>query len=131
MNTNPIGRAYTRASCQFKDASGKDCWVIPDFSFVAKGRAPEKFRGPIPVAPDLIAEVISPSDTLEDVHRKIAMYRAAGVKLLWNIYLLENFVIVYELDKPGARRVFLEPPDELTGCDVLPGFKVSVSKLFE
>lgn len=67
----------------------------------------------------------------DDVHRKIGMYREAGVKLLWNIYLLENFVIVYELDKPGSRRVLLEAQDELTGGDVLPGFKVSVAKLFE
>jgi Uma2 family endonuclease len=59
------------------------------------------------------------------------MYRAAGVKLLWNIYLLENFVLVYELNKPGTRRVFLESENELTGGDVLPGFKVSVAKLFE
>jgi Uma2 family endonuclease len=131
LDENPIGRTYGEAACTLGQVLKKGSLTRPDFSFVAKGRTAEKFRGPIPVAPDLIAEVISPTDTLEDVHRKIAMYRNAGVKLLWNIYLLENFVIVYELDKPGARRVLLEPQDELTGGDVLPGFKVPVAKLFE
>jgi Uma2 family endonuclease len=58
----------------------------PEVAFVSRehippGDFPEKFW---PGAPDLAAEVISPSDTLYEVEEKIEEYLEAGVKLIWN-----------------------------------------------
>jgi len=104
-------------------------YVVPDVLFIRQGLLQNKFEGPIPVLPELVAEINSPSDTTEAIRDKIAIYKKAGVRLLWSIYLLEEYVVVYRLDEP--KRTFLNPEDDLDGEDVMPGFKLKVSALFE
>ncbi len=128
LQTNPIGRGFVEASCFLGQLEGIN-YVKPDVCFVQAERIPAKFRGPIPVAPDLVVEVWSPSDSTEIIQDKIEAYQAAGVKLIWSVYILHKFVIVHQLGQ--ERRAFLELDDELDGQDVLPGFKLKVNTLFE
>jgi Uma2 family endonuclease len=124
--SEPLGDVYSGSACILGQPDGKN-WVIPDVAFVLKGRA-DDFEGPIPVAPDLVIEVNSPSDTTEKIHNKIKAYRNAGVKLIWSIYLLDEFVLIYRQDSPDIKLLNLK--DELDGEDVVPGFKLAVAKLF-
>ncbi len=123
-----LGKVYSGASSNLGLSQGRS-YVEPDVCFVLKDRTPPKFKGPIPVAPDLVIEVWSPSDTTEKIQNKIEAYLEAGVRLIWSVYLLSKFVLVYRLNEPDLKLLNLK--DELDGEDVIPGFKVAVRNLFE
>jgi Uma2 family endonuclease len=59
----------------------------PDVAFVTWGRYPKKRRrGEIPtVAPDLVVEVLSESNTPREMKRKLEEYFRAGVRLVWYV----------------------------------------------
>ncbi len=101
----------------------------PDVSFVAAGKLPDYFSGPISVLPDLVIEVNSPSDTTEGIHDKLIMYREAGVPLIWSVFMLDKYVLVHRLNDLNIQLLNLN--DELNGEDVIPGFKLKVSTIFE
>ncbi len=124
-----LGLAYDQAACTLGVADPEASWVEPDVSFVAAGRTPAHFKGPLPVAPDFVIEVNSPTDTTEKIQEKMDTYLAAGVKLVWSVYLVSKFVIVYRLNE--TRRDLYGLSDVLDGGEVLPGFKLDVQKLFD
>jgi Uma2 family endonuclease len=103
----------------------------PDVAFVsfkrwAKGRVLENDNA-WEVAPDLAAEVVSPTDRAEDVMEKVTEYFQAGVELVWIIYPRLQLVYVYEsLIKVRGLTV----ADTLDGGNVLPGFSTAVAALF-
>ena len=77
------------------------------------------------VVPDLAVEVVSPSDVIAYLERKIREYFRAGVRCVW-VFNLDGSVDVYR--SPHDLRVV--PPDgELDGGDVLPGFRVRLVDL--
>lgn len=129
LDATAKGRAYDQASCTLGNTDPEASWVEPDVSFVAAGRTPPEFSGPIPVAPDLIVEVWSPSDSTERIQEKLATYQAAGVKVVWSVYLLFQYVVIHKLN--DTRRELIDLMDELDGSDTLPGFKLPVKTLFE
>ena len=101
----------------------------PDAAFVAAARIPATGipKTYWPFAPDLAVEVVSPSDRLTDIHIKIAEYFAAGTRLVWIVEPSTEAVHAYR--SPHDVRV-LRGDDELSGEDVLPGFRCVVKRLF-
>jgi Uma2 family endonuclease len=101
----------------------------PDVSFVRYGRLPGEQPPPgyAKLAPDLAAEVISPNDFYEEVDEKIEEYLRAGVRLVWVISPRNHTIRVYRLDGTSQS---LREADELSGEDVLPGFRCRVADLF-
>ena len=101
----------------------------PDVSFVAKGRLSdeEMDSGASPVAPDLAVEVVSPNDEYIKVVRKIRQYLEAGTRAVWLVNAREREMVIYTGDSTIRR---LTDTDILDGGKVLPGFSVSVAKLF-
>jgi Uma2 family endonuclease len=108
-----------------------DVLLSPDVSFVSKPRlkkilvAPDKF---LLGAPDLAIEVLSPSDRLKQVHRKLDRYFDHGVRLVWWIDWTKEQVHIYTPDSISA---LTRRTDILSGGDVLPGFKCRLSRVFE
>lgn len=100
----------------------------PDVSFISLQKIPLEHSpmGYIQIPPDLAVEVVSPHDLAEDVHNKVNDYRDAGVPLVWVIYPSSGQVCVYQSSGPQL----LSSEDELSGQDVLPGFRMKVSDLF-
>lgn len=119
------GRIFAEAPCIINETA----YFIPDLCFVAAGRFQEEdFEGVVPVIPDLVLEVNSPSDTQKQIYDKIEDYQKAGVRLIWSVYMLHKYVTVHKL---GAAVVeVLDFNEELDGGEVLPGFKLKVSELF-
>lgn len=118
------GRTFATSPCTI----GTDDYLIPDLSFVAAGRITEKdFSGVIPVVPDLVAEVNSPTDTIEQIHDKVEIYKQVGVRLIWSINLLDKYVIIHQ---PGNLPSFLTLGDELDGGEILFGFRLKIDELF-
>ena len=104
----------------------------PDLAFVSDQRWPLKRRVPDTeawdVIPDLAVEVVSESNTANSVVIKIEEYFQAGVKAAWVIYPVVSKVYVYE--SPTRVRI-LQVGDTLEGGDLLPGFHIALSSLFE
>ncbi|MDP9379938.1 MAG: Uma2 family endonuclease [Chloroflexota bacterium] len=104
---------------------------VPDVSFISLERLPQGGlpEGYCPFAPDLAVEIVSPSDTAQKLHAKVREYLEAGTRIVWVIWPDEHAVSVYTADENGSRELRAE--DELSGGDVLPGFRVRVAQLFE
>jgi Uma2 family endonuclease len=117
------GAAYTLAR-------DPDLVRIPAASFVAQERVPEGGvpAGPWPLAPDLAVEIVSPHDRADDVHDKVAEYMDAGTRLVWVLWPKRRTVTEHATGSIARK---LGPGDELSGGDVLPGFRVQVARLFE
>ena len=84
-------------------------------------------EGFIRIVPDLVAEVVSPTDKAVNVERKIGQWLAAGVKVAWVVYPNER--MIREHRSSGPLRQYREG-DELTEPTILPGFACPVADLF-
>lgn len=106
--------------------------VIPDLSFVSHDRASEiQPIGIQPIAPDLAVEVVSPSNSPEELSDKVNAYLSAGVKLVWVVYPRTRSIDIYTPQADGLIQYQkLSAQDALTGGTVLTGFTVSVDKIF-
>ncbi|MFM9963422.1 MAG: Uma2 family endonuclease [Planctomycetaceae bacterium] len=101
----------------------------PDISFIRIERlAPEdEPEGYCEIVPDLVVEVVSPNDTIYELSLKIDEYRKAGVKLIWVVVPNTKTVTIHRLD--GSTQELRES-DELSGEDVVPGFRCPVAEIF-
>jgi Uma2 family endonuclease len=79
------------------------------------------------IAPDLIVEVINPTENAFDVMEKLKEYFAGGVRQVWQVY--SNIEQVFIFDSPRSACV-LSRADELNGDPVVPGFRMLLADLF-
>jgi Uma2 family endonuclease len=104
----------------------------PDVAFVSQARWPLDRAlpetGDWDVVPDLAVGVISPNDVFKDVLAKVREYFHYGVKVVWVIAPEEQQVYVY--DAPTHVHI-LTGQDELTGGEVVPGFRMPLVHLFQ
>ena len=101
----------------------------PDASFIQRGRLPgeQLHEGHVRIAPDLAVEVVSANDLFDEVEIKVGEYLGAGVRLVWVVNPRTRTGQVYRADGSVTR---LREGDELSGEDVLPGFRCRVHDLF-
>jgi Uma2 family endonuclease len=101
----------------------------PDVAFVRRERvlAAGRVTGYWPGAPDLVVEVISPSDLYTEVEDKVAEWLEHGTRLVFVVNPRRRTVAVHRADRP--RRV-LSVGDPLDGEDVIPGWTLSLRELF-
>ena len=103
----------------------------PDVAFVSASKWPVGKRVPggefWDMVPDLVIEVVSPTDRAGELNRKVAEYFRSEVATVWVVYGETQQVYVYT--SPTDVRI-LTPPDELDGGDVLPGFRIALERLF-
>jgi Uma2 family endonuclease len=101
----------------------------PDVAFVRAGRLPGNGveAGFSRVPPDLVVEVISPSETRARRQEKLDDYHAVRVPLIWLIDPIERTATVIA---HGAPPRLLRETDSLDGGDVLPDFQCEVGNLF-
>lgn len=103
--------------------------LAPDVAFVRAGREPQgEARWHFArLAPDLVVEVLSPSDRASDMQAKVALYHEAGVPLIWVVDPREETVAVFAL---GQAPLVLTATGTLDGGEVLPEFRVEVAQIF-
>jgi Uma2 family endonuclease len=77
--------------------------------------------------PDLIVEIVSPSDKPKQLNRRVDQYLRRGIPLVWMIYPDQRIVYVH---RPTEFNKVLDESDELTGNGVLPEFSCRVADLF-
>jgi Uma2 family endonuclease len=99
----------------------------PDVAYVVAARVSAmEDEGHVSIAPDLAIEVISPNDKIYAFDGKLADYRSAGVKLVWEVNPKFRYMRIHRLSGSSAR---LEETDTVTGESVLPGFSALVNDL--
>jgi Uma2 family endonuclease len=106
--------------------------LIPDCSFVSKTR---EIRPPFGVkfyfAPDLAVEVISPSNSAQQMMAKIETYLSHGTKCMWVAYPQSQDVYSWRMAPDGTMSVQkFDINATLDGEDVLPGFRLEVRRVF-
>ena len=102
----------------------------PDVSFVAKERLQglkSLPRGFFQGSPDLAVEILSPNNTIAEIHSKIVEYFDNETRLIWVIHPDEQFVLVYHTVRP---KHLLQLQDSLDGEDIIPGFSLPMQDLF-
>lgn len=103
---------------------------IPDVAFASWDRFPgrKRPRTAIPhLAPDLVVEVLSASNTKGEMNRKLREYFAAGVRLVWLVDHRKRVVRVHiAVDQP----ILYSEDQSLDGGAVLPGFILPLNELF-
>jgi Uma2 family endonuclease len=104
----------------------------PDLSFVSYKRWPRDRRVPKTsawdVVPNLAIEVVSPTNTANEVMNKTKEYFEAGVERVWVIY--PEFASIYNYDSPTSVQI-LTRNQTLDGATVLPGLQFPLTELFE
>jgi Uma2 family endonuclease len=105
-----------------------------DVAFVAAGRTPaasshESTAYPR-LAPDLVIEIASPSQSRNDLAAKVCIWLDAGVRLVWVVWPADRGIDVWQ---PGVEQPqrSLSVNDALTGGDVVPGFLYPIAALFQ
>jgi Uma2 family endonuclease len=102
----------------------------PDFAFVSRQRwstlPPD--TNAWNVMPDWMVEIISPSNSADEVIDKVDEYFRAGTRLVWVIYPHSQRVYVYT---SPTNVTICEAADELTAAPVLPALRFRATALFE
>ena len=103
----------------------------PDAAWVKLERwdalTPEQKERFIPLCPDFVIELLSPSDSLRVAQEKMQEYRDNGTRLGWLINRKARQVEIYRL---GQEAEVLQSPATLSGEIVLPGFVLDVQPIW-
>lgn len=81
----------------------------------------------LPLCPDFVVELLSPSDSLRDTQEKMREYQDNGARLGWLINRKSRQVEIYRI---GQEVEVLESPVSLSGEDVLPGFVLNLEAIW-
>ena len=103
---------------------------IPDVMFISTERMPPKEDMGFfaQVVPDIAVEVKSRTDSVAETHDKARMWHSYGVPLVWAAYPETRTIDVHSAD---GSITTLTDSDTLDGGEVLPGFSVAVSVMFD
>lgn len=112
----------------FRIASNPDTVRAPDLAFLGHERLSRiARRGYAAIAPDLIAEILSPDDRPGDVRAKIAEWLSAGVRLAWE---LDPDRRIARAHRPDGGISIVGADGALDGEAVLPGFRCELKDLY-
>ena len=129
VRAHRLGRTYV-ADTGYRLTTDPDTVRAPDVAFVRRDRveATGRLRGFRPGAPDLVVEVISPSDLYTEVDEKVAEWIEHGARLVFVVNPRRQTVAEH---RPGEPVRVLTVEDTLDGYDVVPGWSLPVRELFE
>ena len=104
----------------------------PDAAWIPLERwealTPDQRKRFLSLCPDFLIELLSPTDTWEAGKAKLQEYQDNGTRLGWLIDSESFRVAIYRLGQPIE---VLHSPTALSGEDVLPGFVLNLSALWQ
>ncbi len=104
----------------------------PDVAWVLRKRLEQlteaQQRGFLPLAPDLVIELASPTDTVTDLVAKMHEYQDNGVRLGWLILPSQGQVQVFAA---GSEPLCLDHPAALSDTAVLPGLSLDLTQIWQ
>lgn len=103
----------------------------PDVSWIPLNKwnalSAKQRRKYLPIDPDFVIELMSPSDNLKELQTKMAEYLNCGTKLGWLINPDEKQVEIY---RQGKRTEILENPQTLSGEDIMSSLVVDLGEIW-
>lgn len=103
----------------------------PDLSWIRRERWESLSQGQqdgyVPLCPDFVVELRSPTDSLEELQAKMHEYMSNGARLGWLIDPLSLQVFIY---RQGRAVETVSSPSMLFGEDVLPGFTLNLNRIW-
>lgn len=126
-----LGKTWVTTGFKLDNANTPE----PDLMFVVASRRPAEGDKALQIIPDLVVEIWSPSQLTkqgpnDESKAKIKAYQAIEVKLIWAINPKNRTVAVYQPNQPEPIAE-LTVNDELDGANIIPGFRLPVSQLFD
>ena len=127
-DTNQRGIAFD-SSTGFKLSNGSD--RSPDASWIPLEKwnnlTPQQRQKFLPLCPDFVIELRSPSDSLKTLQNKMKEYLENGTKLGWLINPKAKQVEIY---RQGKEVEILDNPTTLSGEDILPNFVLDLESIW-
>ena len=129
VRPNRLGRLVASDS-GVRVESNPDTVREPDIAFISSERRPQgtSVPGYTEIPPDLVVEVVSPSDRQPAINDKARMWVDAGVRLVWVLWPETKMI---EIHRAGEPVTTLREADTLTGMDVIPQFTCPVRDIFD
>jgi len=111
----------------YAEDESDDTVVQPDISVICDKTklGPEGCRG----APDLVVEILSPSNTAIEMERKRKLYQEAGVREYWVVDPENNGLTVYLPQKDEMVIKMYQNADAVSAA-VLPGLRIALEQVF-
>lgn len=111
-----------KANADVEFALSPEDRVRPDVFVLLNDRLPfQRNQVPIPGAPDIAVEVISPSERSAVAQKKVQRYLAGGTREVWQIYPELRVAVIHTPD--GAHTV------STIETALLPGFSLSMDQI--
>lgn len=105
---------------------------IPDVCFISAAQSPDgrfpRKRQIATLFPDLAVEVLSPSNTPQEMTDKLADYFQSGTRLVW---LIDPATKSAEVHTSIDQKRVVPPNGVLIGEPVLPGLEIRLTDIFE
>jgi len=116
----------------YAEHDNDDTVVQPDITVVCdeKKRSSEGCRG----APDLVIEILSPSNSATEMERKFRLYRQAGVREYWIVNPENKGLTVFQFGENPGFHVYAsvkDGDDEIVPVVVLPDLRISLKQVFD
>ncbi len=105
LKDNEVGEAYIAPSDVYLDDENV---VQPDIYFVSKNNLSILTDAGADGAPNLIIELLSPSNAYYDLRAKLQLYEKFGVKEYFIVDPEDNIVIAYKLTEGRYKEVYRE-----------------------
>ena len=99
-------------------------WIRHDRLTTLTAEQRKKF---LPLCPDFVLELRSPTDSLSVLQDKMQEYMENGAQLGWLIDPVRRQVFIYRPDLPVEQ---LEKPDSVSGEPLLPGFRLDLREIW-
>ncbi|MGY2766288.1 Uma2 family endonuclease [Thermostichus sp. MS-CIW-26] len=117
------------SSTGFSLPSGSD--RSPDLAWIPiekwEALDPSVRQGFLPLCPDFVVEILSPTDSWIQTQAKMQEYMDNGCRLGWLLDPKAKRVMIY---RQGQAPQLVEDPETLSGEDVLPGFTLPIRKIW-
>ncbi len=127
VEQHELGETFA-AETGFLLRQNPDTVRAPDFAFIARSRLGDLGNHPgyLPIAPDLVAEVVSPNDLSSDVEEKAIDWLAAGVAVVLVVDPQTKTIREY----CSSTEICIYTEDFVDLDRVMPGLRLDVLELF-
>ena len=111
----------------YEEDDSDDTVVQPDISIICdkKKRGQEGCRG----APDMVIEILSPSNYAIEMDRKFALYQKAGVKEYWIVNPENKRLTVFCFGKNPVYKIY--NGKDIVPANILPGLEINLEQVFD
>ncbi|MEN9223422.1 MAG: Uma2 family endonuclease [Thermostichus sp. BF3_bins_97] len=123
-----LGKSFD-SSTGFSLPCGSD--RSPDLAWIPKEKwealDPQLRQGFLPLCPDFVLEILSPTDSWIQTQAKMQEYMDNGCRLGWLLDPKTKRAMIY---RAGQAPELLEDPETLSGEEVLPGFTLPIKQIW-